>query len=156
MVARVLNEVGSCEMYLSPADDSGGASANANAAEADGGPGTAGEEQKKEDAPTAPDSGSGRVRSEDSDAGSEFPPASFAFLLYDLRMRALMALGILVPPGESKPPKANLSHARFVIDLLGVIEEKTRGNLDAEEARAVRESLHELRMAFLDAQRRAR
>jgi hypothetical protein len=40
--------------------------------------------------------------------------------------------------------------ARHLIDLLGVIEEKTRGNLTADEAAMLEQMLHQLRMLYLD------
>ena len=43
--------------------------------------------------------------------------------------------------------------ARYAIDMLGVVEEKTRGNLSTAETQLLEVTLHDLRMAYLDATR---
>ncbi len=54
--------------------------------------------------------------------------------------------------GEEKDrPKANLPMARHVIDLMAMIQDKTRGNLSIEEQRLIENSLTELRFRFVQA-----
>jgi hypothetical protein len=77
---------------------------------------------------------------------SELPPPDFGFLIYSLRLQAEMCLGLL-PFGEEKGPDLNL--ARHHIDLLAMLQEKTRGNLTLEEQRALDNSVTELRFRFL-------
>ena len=59
-----------------------------------------------------------------------------------------MALGFLPDPSGQQPP-VDLGMAKHFIDLLGVLQEKTEGNLDEEEKQMLTESLHQFRMAFM-------
>ena len=76
------------------------------------------------------------------------PPASFPFLVLSLRTQAEMQLG-LISFGEEKHPKPELDLARHTIDMLGVLAEKTKGNLSLEEQRLIENSLTELRFRFV-------
>ena len=76
------------------------------------------------------------------------PPASFTFLVFSLRTQAEMQLG-LMPYGEEEHPKPELDLARHTIDMLGVLSEKTKGNLSLEEQRLLENSLTELRFRFV-------
>jgi hypothetical protein len=76
------------------------------------------------------------------------PPPSFAFLVWSLRTQAEMQLG-LMKFGEGEKSEPDLVMARHTIDLLGVLAEKTKGNLDLEEQRLVENSLTELRFRFV-------
>jgi hypothetical protein len=75
------------------------------------------------------------------------PPATFTFLVFSLRTQAEMQLG-LMQFGEEKP-EPDLTVARHSIDLLGVLLDKTKGNLDLEEQRLLENSLTELRFRFV-------
>ncbi|MEQ8787364.1 MAG: DUF1844 domain-containing protein [Pirellulaceae bacterium] len=79
---------------------------------------------------------------------SQLPPASFPLLVSSMATQAAMALGQLAIPGEDKPV-VRPELARHYIDLLGVLEEKTKGNLTPEESKMLEGVLHELRMLFL-------
>ncbi|HEY9139583.1 MAG TPA: DUF1844 domain-containing protein [Bryobacteraceae bacterium] len=76
------------------------------------------------------------------------PPASFSFLVLSLRAQAEMQLG-LMPYGEEDEPKPELDLARHTIDMMGVVSEKTKGNLSLEEQRLLENSLTELRFRFV-------
>jgi len=76
------------------------------------------------------------------------PPASFSFLVLSLRAQAEMQLG-LAHFGEEEKPEPDLPLARHTIDLMGVLLEKTRGNLTLEEHRMLENSLTELRFRFV-------
>ncbi|MBS1857030.1 MAG: DUF1844 domain-containing protein [Acidobacteria bacterium] len=80
----------------------------------------------------------------------EMPPASFAFLVLSLRAQCEAALG-LTPFGEEEKPETDLNYARHGIDLLGVLLEKTKGNLTLEEQRLLENSLTELRFRYVQA-----
>lgn len=84
-----------------------------------------------------------------SDQGSILPPATFEFLVFSLRTQAEVSLGLL-QVGEEKQEK-NLGLARHFIDVLGVLQEKTKGNLSIEEQRLLDNSLTELRFRFVQA-----
>lgn len=83
---------------------------------------------------------------------SRLPPASFPLIVEMLSTQALVALGMIPEPGTSEP-KVRLNLARHLIDLLGVMEEKTKGNLDEGEAQLLENTLHQLRMVFLERSR---
>ncbi|MCL5744729.1 MAG: DUF1844 domain-containing protein [Acidobacteria bacterium] len=78
------------------------------------------------------------------------PPPSFGILLFELRTQAEMQLG-LNPFGmeEEGMPEANLELARYTIDLLAILQEKTKGNLTLEEQRYLENSLTELRFRYV-------
>ncbi|MGB9458838.1 MAG: DUF1844 domain-containing protein [Bryobacteraceae bacterium] len=76
------------------------------------------------------------------------PPASFSFLVLSLRAQAEMQLG-LMPYSEEDKPKPELDLARHTIDMMGVVSEKTKGNLSLEEQRLLENSLTELRFRFV-------
>lgn len=76
------------------------------------------------------------------------PPATFEFLVYSLKMQAEMHMGLLKLDEEEKA-EPNLPIARHTIDLLAMIEEKTKGNLTMEEQRLIENSLTELRFRFV-------
>ena len=84
------------------------------------------------------------------EAAGDFPVASLEMLLMTHHTQAVMALGMMPDPmtGETS---ANKDAAKFHIDMLSVIEEKTKGNLTDEESEALNSILHQLRMAFFAA-----
>ena len=77
------------------------------------------------------------------------PVASFEELLRMLVMPALMYMG-QIPDPQSGKAMVGLDVAKMHIDLLGVIEEKTKGNLTDDEAKALNGYLQELRMIFVE------
>lgn len=79
------------------------------------------------------------------------PPASFEFLALSIRTQAELQLGLIHFGPENERPKPDLDLARHSIDLLGMLQEKTRGNLTLEEQRLVENSLTELRFRFVQA-----
>ena len=82
----------------------------------------------------------------ESDQGA--PEARFDLFLSGLAMEALIALGDMAHPTTRKQT-ANLPQAKYLIDLLGLLEEKTKGNLIAEEERLLKDALYQLRMRYL-------
>jgi hypothetical protein len=93
----------------------------------------------------------GDDRSEDAlqDHGP-LPPADFAMLINSLATQALMFMSPHADPETGKSMK-NLDLAKHTIDLLGVIEEKTRGNLTADEKSLLDHVLYQTRMAYVSA-----
>lgn len=79
------------------------------------------------------------------------PPASFEFLTLSLRLQAEMQLGLMPAGPDDHQPDCDLNLARHSIDLLGVLQEKTRGNLSLEEQRLLENSLTELRFRYVQA-----
>ena len=76
------------------------------------------------------------------------PPASFEFLTESLRLQAEMQLGLMRFGVEEQPP-ADLDLARHTIDLMAMLQEKTRGNLSLEEQRQLENSLTLLRFRYV-------
>lgn len=79
----------------------------------------------------------------------EMPPADFQSLVGTLVTQALLYLGGFPDPQTGRAI-VSLEHARFHIDLLAVLEEKTKGNLGAEEASDLSQALNELRLRFVE------
>lgn len=77
------------------------------------------------------------------------PPADFTFLVSSLMFQAQMELGLLHFGDEKDRPEPNLPRAKHSIDLLGALQEKTRGNLTMEEERLLSNGLTELRFRFV-------
>ena len=75
-------------------------------------------------------------------------PIVFDHLVQSMYMTAMMGMGAGAQPGEK--PRIDLMGARQTIDLLGVLQEKTKGNLSTNEQRLLESALFELRMMFLE------
>lgn len=75
-------------------------------------------------------------------------PIVFDHLVQSMYMTAMMGMGAGTQPGEK--PRIDLMGARQTIDLLGVLQEKTKGNLSENEQRLLESALFELRMMFLE------
>src|SRR5260370_12085302 len=79
----------------------------------------------------------------------DHPPAmSFEQLVQSIYMTAMMQLGAATHEGQQ--PQVDILGARQSIDMLGILAEKTTGNLTLEEIRLLESALFELRMAFLE------
>lgn len=76
------------------------------------------------------------------------PEASFLNLLNMLAVEAAMHLGMIHPQGQ-EPLPVDLESARHLIDMLGMLQAKTRGNLTAEEDSLLENILADLRMQFV-------
>jgi hypothetical protein len=84
---------------------------------------------------------------------SRLPAASFLGLANMLGVEAAMHLGLIeTGPGEER--SLDLDAARHVIDLLGIVQDKTHGNLTNEEETLLDNMLADLRMQFVAASRR--
>ena len=75
------------------------------------------------------------------------PEPSFENLINMLAVEAVMHLGLIENPGGGR--SVDLGAARHMIDMLGMLEEKTRGNLDPAEAELMDGVLADLRMQFV-------
>lgn len=88
------------------------------------------------------------------DPGREPPqaldPVDFSTHVLSLASSAMVALGRMpAPSGETLA--TDLDTARYLIDVLGMLELKTRGNLDDSERKLLQSLLYDLRVAFVDA-----
>jgi len=94
---------------------------------------------------------------DDLDSRPALPPADFDFLVYSLRLQTELNLGLLPlgnlgqEPGDENPAP-DFELARHNIDLLAMLQQKTKGNLTKEEQLALDNSVTELRFRFVQAQ----
>ncbi|PIQ89950.1 MAG: hypothetical protein COV72_00105 [Candidatus Omnitrophica bacterium CG11_big_fil_rev_8_21_14_0_20_42_13] len=81
--------------------------------------------------------------------GAEFmPEPDFSFFLSTLAIQAAIFLGDIPNPSTNEPEE-NLPQAKFIIDTLGVLKEKTVGNLSTEEDSLIDKMLYDLRMKYM-------
>ncbi len=78
---------------------------------------------------------------------------SFAAFVLSLAHTAAVHFGDIPDPVTGQTTEANLSAAQQMIDILSLIESKTRGNLTAEERQLLEQILYELRLRFVEAQK---
>ena len=86
-----------------------------------------------------------------SDQEYPLPPATFEFLILSLKAQTEMHLGMYHFGEEKDRPEPDFRIARHTIDLLAMLQEKTRGNVSMEEQRLVDNALTELRFRFVQA-----
>jgi hypothetical protein len=78
-------------------------------------------------------------------------PIDFSTHVVSLASTALIALGRMPgPAGEAH--ELDLETARHLIDVLGMLEDKTKGNLDETESKLLASLIYDLRVAFVDVQ----
>lgn len=83
-------------------------------------------------------------------ARQPLPPVSFGVFVNSLAAQALMALGDVENP-ITKRRERDLDHAKYTIDLLGMLDEKTKGNLTDQEKKLLDQVLYDLRMRYVGA-----
>lgn len=88
------------------------------------------------------------TEAEKQDKGPNLPKIDFATFVFSLNSSALVHLGYLDEPGSGKKSK-NMPIAKQTIDILGMLEEKTRGNLTQEEDTMLRHILYDLRLLYV-------
>lgn len=89
------------------------------------------------------------ARAVEEKAPRRLPDADFSGLINLLAMQAMVGLGgIAGPEGQQIPPNVEL--AKHHIDLLDVLDAKTKGNLDPQEKRLLDTTLHQLRLAYVE------
>jgi hypothetical protein len=77
------------------------------------------------------------------------PRGNFAALVSMLVTQALFAMGMLKVEGQEREP--DLEMAKYNIDMLETLQEKTKGNLSKEEEKVLENTLNEVRMAYVKA-----
>lgn len=86
------------------------------------------------------------------EAPKTLPALDFSTFVMSLGSSCMVNLGkIEGPEGETIEP--NLPAAKQMIDILGLLEEKTRGNLDESESKLLTSLLYDLRVQYVDAQK---
>ena len=90
-----------------------------------------------------------KEKQEQKEAGKFVPPEpDFKFFITTLTLQASIALGHVPNPVTNKTEE-DLTQAKFLIDTLGMLQEKTRNNLNQEESGLLENLLFELRNAYL-------
>jgi hypothetical protein len=89
----------------------------------------------------------------DEQLPDELPPPSFQSLIQMLAGQAAHAMGVL--PGPDGKSEVRLTLAKHFIDMLAILEEKTKSNLTGHEHRGLEQALHELRMIYVEASKKA-
>lgn len=108
----------------------------------------AAEKEAVERSPQAPPGDAASAAAAQAPQDAELPPASFELLVTTLITEAMIGLGQLPHPMTQRLHR-DVEQARYAIDMLDVLAEKTKGNLTALEDRYLRDTLHQLRMAFV-------
>ncbi len=88
----------------------------------------------------------------DEPAAEGVPEASFSTLISVLATQTMVALGEGIP-GQQEQSPVQLSLARYHIDTLSVLQEKTAGNLADEETALLEQVLYQLRMMYVAVQK---
>lgn len=78
----------------------------------------------------------------------QLPEINFATFIFSLNSSVLVHLGVIDDPATGKKVK-NLPIAKQTIDILGMLEEKTKGNLTEDEAKMLKNILYDLRMIYV-------
>jgi hypothetical protein len=106
----------------------------------------------KNAASSSPQSGASQRADEQTgrkpESPRDFGEANFDALVAMLSAPAMVALGA-VPDPATKKAEPQLPMARYLIDLLGILEQRTAGNRSPEESEALDETLHSLRMMYV-------
>ena len=76
-------------------------------------------------------------------------------LAQSIAFSALHHLGLMTEPESGRASERDLPLARHNIEILELLEEKTRGNLSAEESKLIANLLYEVRMHFVEATKSA-
>jgi hypothetical protein len=79
---------------------------------------------------------------------THFPKINFQTFVLSLNSSVLVQLGIIEDPVTGIKEK-NLSLAKQTIDILGMLDEKTKGNLDKDEEMMLKNILYDLRMMYV-------
>lgn len=79
-------------------------------------------------------------------------PVDFSTHVLSLASTALIAIGKMPTP-DGEPHPIDLETGKHLIDVLGMLEQKTKGNLDEAETKLLQSLLYDLRVAFVDAQK---
>lgn len=98
------------------------------------------DDEAREDEPELPDDSEG------------YPPLDFNTFVLSLSTSALMNMGEVADPDTGKT-RQQLALARQTIDLIALLEDKTKGNLTGEEERLLSQVLYDLRVRYVAARR---
>jgi hypothetical protein len=106
------------------------------------------EAQREKEILAAQEEAQRKEAQEDQRPPGPLPKGNFAALISMLTTQALFALGLIQVKGqEDRPP--DLEMARYNIDLLETLQEKTKGNLTEAEEKVLKNTINEIRMGYV-------
>jgi hypothetical protein len=109
---------------------------------------------EKEQAARAQQSGSAQTTTAGNRQGVSMPPASLEMLLTTLATEALVALG-QIPHPMAGDLHVDREQAKYLIDTIEVLRDKTKGNLTAAEQQLIDSLLHQMRLVFVETARQS-
>ncbi len=89
----------------------------------------------------------------DDAARAVVPEMTFSTLVLSLSTSAMVHLGVSPGPEAGLAPETNLPMARQTIDILEMLGEKTKGNLEPQEAALLENVLHQVHMKYVEARK---
>jgi hypothetical protein len=90
----------------------------------------------------------------DAKSSEEAEPVAFTSFIMSLATQVLVQLGEMPPPQGMEIP-IDLESARQTIDIMAMLQRRTKGNLSPDETRFMEEVLHSLRMSFINAKKKS-
>ncbi len=105
------------------------------------------ETEKPLDDATSEESESAKAQEEER-TDYQLPEINFATFIFSLNHSVLVHLGVMDDPSTGEKVK-NLPLAKQTIDILGMLEEKTKGNLTEDEEKMLKNILYDLRMIYI-------
>ena len=109
-----------------------------------------GQAEKEAAAKQTAATGASAARSHPGDMGDlEMPPASLELLLTSLATEALVAMG-QVPHPATQQMVVHRNHAKYLIDTIDVLREKTKSNVTPAEQELIENLLHQLRLVYVE------
>ena len=109
------------------------------------------EEEEKKDSVSGDEAPDGETKTEEKPETEEtmqLPEVSFSTFIFSLSSSALFHFGEVADPTTGQKQK-NLPMAKHTVDILGMLEEKTAGNLTDDEAQLLKNILYDLRMRYV-------
>lgn len=87
------------------------------------------------------------------DKDKKIPEINFSMFILSLATSVQVHLGVVANPATGKQ-EMDVDLAKQTIDILGILQEKTKGNLTDEEGRLLEHVLYDLRMMFIEANKK--
>ena len=106
------------------------------------------EAQKEKDILAAQEEAENKDEQQEQQSRGPLPEGNLAALISMLATQALFAMGLLQIKGQEER-KPDLELAKYNIDMLQVLDDKTKGNLTQEEEAVLTNTLNELRMGYV-------
>ena len=89
-----------------------------------------------------------QATADDEEGDAQFPEINFPTFVASLNASALVHLGVIEDPATSSKSK-NLPMAKQTIDILSMLEDKTKGNLSSDEKNMIQSVLYDLRILYV-------